>query len=222
MEEKSDAHLGLSAMGTNSNDTFLTPPAVTALRQEGAGLQGRGKMERTTSMDIREERQDLKEAAEQTLNVILDLGLDGFIRWVSPSWKDVIGTSQDSVQGKPIAEILLTNKTAFADAVESMKEDDSRSQIIRFSVEMGPESVLRAPSLGKPSNAEEDVDGAVDDYEPDNTLSLEAQGIMVYNRSSGGESHVSQRDESNCTLVANIIQDYVDDPSVYSTQRGDH
>jgi len=146
-------------------------------------------------MNIQDEREDLKEAAEQTLNVILDLGLDGSVRWVSPSWKDVIGTSQDSVQGRPIAEVLLTNKTAFADAVESMKKDDSRSQIIRFSVEMGPESVLRAPPLSSLCNAEGDVEGAVEGCEPDNTLNLEAQGIMVYNRSSGGESHVSQRDK---------------------------
>lgn len=168
-------------------------------------------------MDIREEREDLKEAAEQTLNVILDLGLDGCVRWVSPSWKDVIGTSQDSVRGKPIADILLTNKTAFADAVESMKKDDSRSQIIRFSVEMGPESVLRAPPLDSPIDADGDVEEPGEVCEPDNTLSLEAQGIMVYNRSSGGESHVSQTAKSNCASVANISQDHVDDSSVLST-----
>jgi len=209
-------------MATRKNDTFLAPAVVTALRQEGAEFQERGPMERTTSTDIREEREDLKEAAEQTLNVILDLGLDGLVRWVSPSWRDVIGTSQDSVQGKPIAEILLVNRTAFADAVETMKKDDSRSQIIRFSVEMGPESILREPPLDNPINAERDVEGTVEGCEPENTLSLEAQGIMVYNRSSGGESHVSQREKSKCALVANISQDYVDDPSVYSTQRGDH
>ena len=209
-------------MATSNNDTFLTPPAVTALRQEDAELQRRGRMERTTSMDIREEREDLKEAAEQTLNVILDLGLDGLVRWVSPSWKDVIGTSQSSVQGKPIADILLTNKTAFADAVESMKKDDSRSQIIRFSVEMGPDSVLRAPRLDEPIDAGTSRDEALEGCEPDSTLSLEAQGIMVYNRSSGGESHVGQPKNSNSASLADISPDHVDDPSFFATKRSDH
>ena len=178
-------------MATSNDDIFLAPPAVIALRQEGLELRERGNMERTASMDIREEREDLKEAAEQTLNVILDLALDGTVRWVSPSWKDVIGTSPESVQGLPITEILLTNKTAFADAVESMKKDDSRSQIIRFSVEMGPASLLRAAPLEDPTSAEEMILEGEEICEPGNTLNLEAQGIMVYNRSSGGESHVS-------------------------------
>jgi hypothetical protein len=33
------------------------------------------------------EREDLKEAAEQTLNIIVDMDLEGCIKWVSPSWK---------------------------------------------------------------------------------------------------------------------------------------
>ncbi len=158
-------------------------------------------MERTASMDIREERDDLKEAAEQTLNVILDLGLDGVVRWVSPSWKEVVGTSPQSVQGQPIAELLLTNKTAFADAVEYMKKDDSRSQIIRFSVRLGPDSVFRPARLETiPDNEEVKVDSE-GVCEPDDVLGLEAQGIIVYNRSSGGESHVSRRRSVSLNLA---------------------
>ena len=155
-------------------------------------------------MDIREEQDDLKEAAEQTLNIILDLDLDGSVRWVSPSWKDVVGTNQNSVQGKPIEDILLTHKTAFADAVESIRKDDSRSQIIRFAVEMGPESVLRAPSSADQAESGETFESRVEHHERISILSLEAQGIMIYNRSSGGESHVSQTNDRNCTLPADI------------------
>ncbi|KAI9870578.1 MAG: rim15, signal transduction response regulator, partial [Pleopsidium flavum] len=164
-------------MATDDNDTFLAPPAVTALRQESVENQGRGKIERTSSMDILEEREDLKEAAEQTLNVILDLGLDGVVRWVSPSWKDVIGTTLDSVQGKPITDILLENKSVFTDAVESMKKDDSRSQIIRFCVKLGPASLLGKASMDESIDAEEEQTGR-EASELDNVLSLEAQGIM--------------------------------------------
>jgi serine/threonine-protein kinase RIM15 len=77
------------------NKDMLAPPAVSQLR-----AQAGGQMERSLSADIREEREDLREAAEQTLNVIMDLSLDGRIRWVSPSWTDVIGTTLESVKGK--------------------------------------------------------------------------------------------------------------------------
>ena len=170
-----------------SGTSPLVIPSVADLRQSDRA--GKVPMERTVSMDIREERDDLKAAAEQSLNVILDLGLDGTIRWVSPSWKDVIGTPAGSVKGVPIAEILLSDGNAFADAVESMKKDDSRSQIVRFQVLMGPDSVLRQRS------AESDPDGdrsppPEENVEEERVLNLEGQGIMVYDRTSGGESHV--------------------------------
>lgn len=142
-------------------------------------------------MDIREEREDLKEAAEHSLNVILDLGLDGIVRWVSPSWKDVIGTPLESVQGKPIADAIVENKTAFAEAVESMKQDDSRSQLIRFSVILGPQSVLRQGPQDREFQFDEDNQCQGETPEQSETINLEGQGIMVYDRSSGGESHVS-------------------------------
>src|ERR1700712_5765536 len=102
------------------NNDMLAPPAVAQLRAQAGGL-----MERSLSADIREERKDLREAAEQTLNVIMDLSLDGNIRWVSPSWTDVIGTTLESVQGMPIKDIVISeNKEVFAEVVESMKKDD--------------------------------------------------------------------------------------------------
>jgi serine/threonine-protein kinase RIM15 len=148
-------------------------------------------MERSLSADIREEREDLREAAEQTLNVIMDLSLDGSIRWVSPSWTDVIGTTLESVQGKPIKDILIgDNKEVFADVVESMKKDDSRSQIIRFTVQLGPESKLGPIQV--PDQLEAEGEDGEPASQPDSaTIDLEGQGIMVYDRSSGGESHVS-------------------------------
>ena len=106
----------------------------------------------------------------------------------SPSWTDVIGTTLESVQGKPIQDILIgDNKDVFKEVVESMKKDDSRSQIIRFTVQLGPESKL-APFDVPDELKESEGDGA-EAHEP--TIDLEGQGIMVYDRSSGGESHVS-------------------------------
>ena len=171
------------------NQQFLAPPTVAALRQDVAGC--RVAMERTVSSDIRAEREDLKEAAEQSLNVILDLSLDGIIRWVSPSWKDVVGTPTESVKDAPIADLLLSNREAFADAVESMKKDDSRSQIVRFHVRMGPSSVLKQEAVSTEDDTERGSSPAEETAsQEDEILNLEGQGIMVYDRSSGGESHV--------------------------------
>jgi serine/threonine-protein kinase RIM15 len=163
----------------------LAPPAVAQLRVETGG-----QMERSLSADIREEREDLREAAEQTLNVIMDLGLDGTIRWVSPSWTDVIGTSFESVQGMAIKDLLVSdNREVFTEVVESMKKDDSRSQIIRFSVQAGPSTKLvAADNLNE--TAREGGEGAAT---ASAIIELEGQGIMVYDRSSGGESHVSKK-----------------------------
>ncbi|KAL8768715.1 MAG: hypothetical protein Q9209_005133 [Squamulea sp. 1 TL-2023] len=182
------------ATKNNTNQQPLVPPAVTALRQEDD--TNRLPMQRTESMDIRDEREDLKQAAEQSLNVILDLGLDGIIQWVSPSWKDVVGTFAEEIKGTPIADLLLVNKNAFADAVESMKKDDSRSQIIRFQVRMGP-SLYRATKaagdqlrLQKGQEDQEDQEESLAENEQgDKIINLEGQGIMVYDRSGIGESH---------------------------------
>lgn len=181
-------------------DANLAPPVVQHLRAEG------GLMERSLTSDIREEREDLREAAEQTLNVILDLGLNGIIRWVSPSWVDVVGTTPESVQGKPIAEILVgQDKDIFSEAIASMRKDDSRSQIIRFNVEIGPASKLTpfddiqeaietagAPqaTVEEKTDAQQEGDTQVVDHGP-RSLVLEGQGIMVYDRATGDESHVS-------------------------------
>ena len=173
-------------MNESNNGDSLVPPAVSALRQEDAGT--RVIMERTQSMDMREERQDLREAAEQSLNVILDLGLDGKIRWVSASWKDVVGTPAESVKGKPIADLLLSNNDAFANAIETMKKDDSKSRIVRFKVQMGPSSVLRQDTTRGKDLKEDNEDAA--SAEEEQELNLEGQGIMVYDRSSGNDSHV--------------------------------
>ena len=166
---------------------MLAPPvpAVSQLRAEAGG-----QMERSLSEDIREEREDLREAAEQTLNVIMDLSLEGVINWVSPSWTDVIGTTLESVQGKAIKDLLVgDNKEVFSEIVESMKKDDSRSQIIRFSVQLGPASKL-APIAIPAELTVETPDGTQLQNEPA-TIDLEGQGIMVYDRSSGLSSHVS-------------------------------
>jgi serine/threonine-protein kinase RIM15 len=156
----------------------LAPPAVSSLRAQAVG----SAMERTLTEDIREEREDLREAAEQTLNVIVDLNLDGSIRWVSPSWIDVIGTQPNTIEGTAIQDLIISDdKAVFAAAIDSMKTDDSRSHFIRFTFQLGSLSkLLPLDGIKEPE---------VNEGEP-TTVELEAQGIMVYDRATGGESHV--------------------------------
>lgn len=138
-------------------------------------------MQRTMSENMREDRDQFREVIEQTLNVIVDLNLDGTIKWVSPSWVDVIGTQPEAVQGQPLSDIIVSdNKGVFPEVVESMKKDDTRSHRVRFAVALGPLSKLR--SLDNVQDGAESVEPQV--------MDLEAQGIMVYDGTSGGESHV--------------------------------
>ncbi|KAL1841377.1 hypothetical protein VTJ49DRAFT_7107 [Mycothermus thermophilus] len=158
--------------GSDTTPNMLAPPAVASLRA--------APMERSLSEDIREEREDLREAAEQTLNVIVDLNIDGTIRWVSPSWVDVIGTQPDSVIGTAIADLIVSdNRNIFSEVVNSMTQDDRRSQFIRFAVKLGPLSKLLPPDVL--AVGEEPAEPVIVD--------LEAQGIMIYSGPSGGESH---------------------------------
>ncbi|KAJ4290110.1 rim15, signal transduction response regulator [Collariella sp. IMI 366227] len=161
-------------MEEDTTPSMLAPPAVTSLRATA------GPMARSLSENIREEREELREAAEQTLNAILDLNIDGTIRWVSPSWVDVIGTLSDSVIGKPVSSLIVSdNRSIFSEVVEGMKQDDRRSQFIRFAVELGPLSKLfPLDMLKEPDAPPQPV-----------VVDFEAQGIMVYTGASGGESH---------------------------------
>lgn len=180
-------------MADDARPPTLAPPAVTALRQEAAGsANNRVNMARSVSQDMREERQDLKEAAEHSLNIIMDLDLHGKIRYVSPSWKDVIGSLPDQVTGKPVLDIIYAGADAFAETIESVRKYDSRSHIVRFSVRLGQHSVLQKR---RSKHAAMDMDDAASVSptdvadEEEQFLNLEAQGIMVYDRTTGEESH---------------------------------
>lgn len=168
----------------------LAVPAVSSLR-----VQQAMPMERTLSQDIRNEREELREAAEQTLNAIVDLNLDGTIKWVSPSWTEVVGTPFDAISGKPMSGLIASeNKNVFTDMVVSMKKDDSKSYRIRFAIQLGPLSKLRYVE-------EFEGDEALTGEPQLQTADLEAQGIMVYNSASGGESHVRYP----CIIMANKL-----------------
>jgi serine/threonine-protein kinase RIM15 len=159
-------------------------------------------------MDIREEREDLRKAAEQSLNAILELDLEGRARWVSPSWQQLTGVPSNEIMGRPITDILTENPTVFADCVEAMRKDDSKSHFIRFFTKVrSPDSDAedqnsaddKTPVDAIPGEEllrqferaqQKGVDGNRQDKPgSERTIELEAQGIMVYDRATGEESH---------------------------------
>jgi serine/threonine-protein kinase RIM15 len=180
-------------MADSPNSAMLAPPAVVALKEDAVGTKDsgyRGAMERTVSMDIREERDDLKRAAEQSLNAIMDLNLDGSIRWASPSWKDLSGVDPESIVGKTMSDIIVDHKNIFTDAIALMRNDDTKSRIIRFAITYqlpvgaSPRVTLESPHAEPVAFIVEDEDSH------EHLVNLEAQGIMVYERATGEESHV--------------------------------
>ena len=176
---------------------------------------------------MREERDGLKEAAEQTLNIIADIDVDGRVKWVSPSWRQVVGTPPESVEGQMISDLLVTHKDVFHTAIESMKEDDSRSRFIRFAVQLGPDSIFKKSKETRPvegakrrtsqdeeveDNAEDnpqDIPPATEESQDYDTLNMEAQGIMVFNRSADGKGHVSASDPYPCCYIYIYIYIYI-------------
>ena len=179
---------------SDETTNFLAPPVLAAIRN--GDIAARVRMERSVSQEIREERADLIQAAEQSLNVIIDLGPDGVVRWVSPSWKDVVGTPLESVQGRPITNILLDDANPFPGAIDAMKRDDSKSQSVRFRVLLGQSSLFKH-TVSRPVQSDEafasDQEALVEG-ELAQSVTLEGQGILVNDLSSGllaeEESHV--------------------------------
>ncbi|EME49790.1 hypothetical protein DOTSEDRAFT_68549 [Dothistroma septosporum NZE10] len=190
----------MAASERGDSPASLVPPAIAALKDEAA-VEGsdRGHMLRTISMDIREEREDLKKAAEQSLNAILELDLEGRVRWVSPSWEDVTGSAPSSVIGKPIAELLADDDSIFADCLDAIRKDDSKSRVVRFSIKIASDiryEDARSADDKTPVEPKAGVDslpesGKTAEVQPaeEEDVELEAQGIMVYDRSTGEESH---------------------------------
>nr|POF26092.1 serine/threonine-protein kinase rim15 [Quercus suber] len=188
---------------TSQKKGALLPSAVAALKTDAMqDDSSRRNMERTLSADIREEREDLKRAAEQSLNAIIELDLQGRIRWASPSWVDITGESGESIIHRSIADLLVENRGVFADTVEAIMKDDSKSRTIRFTVEK--RSAIKEDDMNSgddrtPVEAKAAFDGMrrLADHDKDDAngkqrhekIDLEAQGIMVYDRTTGEESH---------------------------------
>ncbi|KAI5808119.1 serine/threonine-protein kinase RIM15 [Peziza echinospora] len=180
------------ANSTGGMNRFLEvqdEPTVVIQSTENAGPPHRRHPDRTPSMAIQAEKEDLKEAAQQSTTVILDLNLDGKVRWVSQSWEDIIGTPRESIQNKSISDILLHDADTFKNAVESMKNDDSRSYMLRFAVRSGPLCKTGKDPIDTPMSPQEFSSQDDDSIGQGRILTFEAQGILILDRATGEPSH---------------------------------
>lgn len=168
-------------MGDNDHLTPPLNPAITTIRdaETTRSTAPRLHVDRTASTIMQEEGNDLRSAAEQSMNVILDLDLDGRIRWASPSWQELVGTTPESIQGKPIGELLPDHqKNVFADAVKSLRKDDSGSKVVRFSVSTGTTGKTQDDQSQR--NGGEGSFGERQQSAEERLIDLEAQGITIY------------------------------------------
>lgn len=186
-----------------SSDSQLDLRAPTSLTADEALTDPDDKpscIDRSITTAIRTERQELKEAAEQSKNVILDLSLDGVVRWVSQSWKDVVGLDPAMTKGRKMVEIIDEPEDLFGNAIDAMRQDDTRSHIVRFGIKLG--RVLNKPT-GPETEVQTNEVGVAEDREVESIM-LEAQGIMVYDRSTGAQSHVSTGKLSDVNDLTNL------------------
>ncbi|KAI7864969.1 hypothetical protein BDF14DRAFT_1883812 [Spinellus fusiger] len=106
----------------------------------------------------------LQEAAEYAQNstIMMELSLNkARIEYVSPVWRNVIGSDPKSVIGKPIALVLSPNdKDSFVLATKQLLADDSQTVEVHFRV-----------------------------IQHEDIIDMEGKGMLMYNRVTGEASH---------------------------------
>ncbi|KAF8311179.1 hypothetical protein DL93DRAFT_2061386 [Clavulina sp. PMI_390] len=115
----------------------------------------------------------------QSLNVVLDLTLDGEggqqFAWINPAWYDVIGTNPNMLLGTPIAEHLHpADADVFREATQQLQEDDSHTLEVQFRIKVKPEGAGEVP----PEHGNADW-----------FREMEGKGMLMYDRAEGTPSH---------------------------------
>lgn len=80
-----------------------------------------------------EEQIDLRLASLNNPTIIMELDLDGSIRYLSKNWEYIVGTSISKITNGPISKIILGNNEedykVFNQAIESMARDDASYKV---------------------------------------------------------------------------------------------
>lgn len=128
------------------------------------------------------ESKDLQIASDVTDSIVLELKLDGVVRYVSSSWTQV--TQMPSIVGRNMRDVVLGDegdKNIFDQATQSMMDDTS--YIVRFVVETKEGIHDTEPHREQNTDREDPSTWASDElmfsFEKDNVLELEGQGILI-------------------------------------------
>ncbi|KAI5970353.1 RIM15 [Candida margitis] len=80
-----------------------------------------------------EEQIDLRLASSNNPTIIMELDLDGGIRYLSKNWEYIVGTSISKITHRPISKIIVGNNeddyNVFNQAIESMTRDDASYKV---------------------------------------------------------------------------------------------
>ncbi|SCU77319.1 LAFA_0A01068g1_1 [Lachancea sp. 'fantastica'] len=146
----------------------------------------------------------LKVATDTSASILMELNMDGRIRYISPIWEDIVGTKVDDVVGQAVSDILVgteQDRSVFQRATDLMIREDC-SYRVRFLVE--------AEHSENDSKIDSDVTTVSTTLEP-NTIELEAQGVVISDATNNIPTHSMWIVKPFCEMGAmdNLPQDLV-------------
>ncbi|KAL6941921.1 hypothetical protein ACO0QE_003083 [Hanseniaspora vineae] len=135
----------------------------------------------------------LQKASNSDTTILMELDLEGNIKYISQVWEKIIGTIPEEMIGKPISEFVIGSdydKSVFERTMELMLEDDS-SYRIKFTLEQFTvdknlvskkvENILSTQSIQ--FEEQESLDGTdtttISSFKNRKFIELEAQGIVI-------------------------------------------
>ncbi|RUS29284.1 hypothetical protein BC938DRAFT_480837, partial [Jimgerdemannia flammicorona] len=114
--------------------------------------------------EVHHDNEQLQIAAEkgQSVTMVMELTLENAqVRYLSPVWKDLVGSDPQSLIGTQMNELVSPDdKQVFTESTQHLLEDDSRTVEVRFTLV-----------------------GEADDHE------MEGKGMLMYDRVTGRPSH---------------------------------
>jgi PAS domain-containing protein len=135
--------------------------------------------------DIMELRAKAEEA--QHTNVVMELTLDDYtMQYLSPSWKEIIGTDPEDHIGAPISSMLATaDGNIFEEATKRLLEDDSQTIEVIFRFWCEVDAMRAAANI---TNEEDDDFAGAGGSSGNASRELEGKGMLMYD-AEGTPSH---------------------------------
>ncbi|SCV02211.1 LAMI_0G16908g1_1 [Lachancea mirantina] len=136
----------------------------------------------------------LKVATDKSLSILLELDMNGKVKYLSSIWEKVVGTKRDLLVGQSISDFIMGNendKSVFYRAVDLMVRQDC-SYRVRFMAETGP---LRE------AKREADIDSNKDNFDDNGNDNDNSDGETG---SDGGVKLSRQRNSKFCEGVIEL------------------